>query len=1051
MNCKKINPSKRITGVQILSQKILVLIFLISFVPLLVVAQAQKISFTEGFKNPEAKYRPHMRMWIPQAAIDENTLRSQINDLADAGVGDIELVAFDIERRRFGASEEPAEPAISTEVYGWGTPNWTNTMQILLDQAGKRGIKATFTVGPAWPVASPLLKKSSPGVEVQLSCTKHDVTESSYNGEVIGNINRDGVPSQLMAVVAGKRTSNDIESEVDINSLIDLTKNVVNHGQSNTINWEAPDESGQWSLYFYWSEPVGEIKSDCFVVDHFSMEGTQAVLAYYKSVFEIFEKMNLLQYLSGLFGDSLEYRAQVDWTPELLAIFKKLKGYDLTPYLPAINNGIKTEGGAYGGIFGGGFGKESFGGLGEKILNDYYDVLTYLFNENHLKPIQAFLENYGQNLRYQTAYGKHMEQASTSMNVGIPEGEMMMIRNTFDNIRAQSGAVHMTNKIEYNAELQAEGNKNHAQSWENLLFFVQRTYSAGVNNTTLHGYNYNGVFNGQGNENGHLPNLAWPGWEGFGRDGYSNSWGAEPLWRHARIYLDFMARNSFILKQGKAKIDLAVFRESFWDNASFTVKDGDAWYKDGGLLQDMGYSYDFIGLPNLKLPNASVVNGRLDNDGPAYKALILDQSLNTSNDPVLAEDKSIGIEAAQKILELAKAGWPVVYIGETPQNATFLNPVNEAESTQKLQALVNELKSLKNVKNAKTFNDVPVALASLGINPDAQYSLKSNQSKLINIHRAAEGVDYYYVYNRGFNSNSGPAYDWNYDGVQEQIIPDVSTEITFNSTGTPYLLNTWTGEITPIACYEQTQNSTLIPIRLKGNESTIIAFDKTNVLGTPVLTQKHIIFSGDTQSCFDKSGKLAIKASSNGQHFIKLSDGLLKSITVEELPAPINLTSWNLSVEDWGPGTNPTSTAKTTINVQLDYLKHWGAIEELKNSSGIGTYSTTFEMGKAWDEGIGAYLDLGIVNYAYKLKINGSAIKVSQINTKVDIGSFLKSGKNTIEVEVSTTLNNRLKKLYDVTRRTDDFYGLIGSGSNSAIDGSGGSVKVIPYSIMVID
>ncbi len=1045
----------------LLSVKLLAFTVILGSVILSTGANAQSSQVPAAFQNPDAQYCPHMRMWIPQAAIDESVLRAQIDDLADAGIGDIELVAFDINRRSgpptaAATTTAPAPaPAISTEVYGWGTPEWTNTMQILLDQSGKRGIKATFTIGPAWPVASPLLTKSSPGVEVQLACTKVDVTENAYNGEVTGNINRDGVSSEFIAVVAGKRVSADTTSELDINTLIDLTKTVVKNpnnttAQSYTINWKAPDKSGQWSLYFYWCEPVGETKSGCYVVDHFSIDGTKAVLDYYKTVFEIFAKMNLLQYLSGLFGDSLEYRASVDWTPTLLAIFKQLKGYDLTPFLPAINNGVKTGGGFGGGIFGGGFGKESLGGIGTSILNDYYDVLTYLFNENHLKPMQKFLESYSQNLRYQTAYGKRMEQASTSMNVGIPEGEMMMIRDAFDNIRAQSGAVHLTDKIEYNAELQAEGSKNHAQSWENLMFFVQRAYSAGVNNTTLHGYNYNGAFSGTGNVNGHLPGITWPGWEGFGRDGYSNSWGAEPLWQNARQYLDFMARNAYILKQGNAKIDLAVFRESFWDNASFSVKDGDMWYKDGGLLQDMGYSYDFLGLPNLKLPNANVNDRRLDAEGPAYKALILDQSLNTSNEPVTPENKSIGIEAAKKILELAKAGLPVVYIGETPAKATFASTAGRADADKQVQSIMTELKGLANVKQARTFNDVPAALASLEVNPDAQYSLNANQSKLVSIHRAADGIDYYYVYNRGFNSNSGPAYGWNYGGAKEQTIPDVSAEVTFKAIGTPYILNTWTGEITPIACYKTNGDRITIPMSLKGNESTILAFDHANVLGVNDNNKIYATSGSGNNFYYDKNGNLAVKATSNGQHSIGLSDGSVRKIEVSGLLAPMNLSNWKLKVEDWKPGSTPTSTTKDLINVDLGDLKPWTSIPELKTSSGIGTYTTTFAMDKGWKEGFGAYLNMGIVNFAYKLKINGTEVKVNQINTLIDIGPYVKSGTNTVEVEVATTLNNRLKELYNVTRRTIDYYGLLGSGGTSAMNGLGGVVTVTPYVVTVI-
>jgi len=1075
--------TKQITS--FLTVTLLAFLMIVSFKTSSAQSGAQLTKAAADFRNPGTPYRPHMRMWIPQAAVDESVLRSQVNDLADAGVGDIELVAFDFVRG--GGPNAPAStaPAIDSAVYGWGTPNWAKTMEILLDQAGKRGIKATFIMGPAWPIASPLLTKSSLGVEVQLACKRVDVSGKSYGGDVLGNINRNDVSSQLVAVLAGKRESSESTSPLEMSTMKDLTGTVIKKTdvtttQAYTIDWTAPDDSGQWTLFFYWNEPVGETKSGLYVVDHFSKAGTKSVTDYYKSVYDEFAKKKLLQYGNGLFGDSLEYRSSVEFTDTLLTVFKKLKGYDLTPYLPAITNGASLAGrggggpgagagagrgagagagrgagaagggpGAGGGIFGGGGGQEAFGGAGARIRNDYYDVLTYLFNENHLKPIQAFLEGYGQNLRYQTAYGKHMEQASTSMNVGIPEGEMMMIRNEFDNIRAQAGAVHMMRKREYNAELQAEGGRNHAQSWANLMYFVQRAFSAGVQNLTFHGYNYSGAFSGAGSVNGHIPGVAWPGWDAFGRDGYSNSWGVEPLWRDARLYMDFLARNSYVLKQGNSKIDLAVFRESFWDNASFAAKDGDTWYKDGALLQDKGYSYDFVALPELKLPNARITAGRLDPSGPAYKALILNQTLDTLNAPAAPGNKSIGVDAAKKVLELAKAGLPVVYIGDLPVKSTFYSPTNQSGMDSQVQSTMAELKSLKNVKQAPTFADVPSALDSLGVSSDAQYSLDAQQSKLISMHRAAGGIDYYYVYNRGFNANSGSGYGWGYGKVKELDIPDVSTKVTFRGKGKLYQLNTWTGEIVPVANYTVNGSTITVPVTLRGNESTVFALDSANVLAVND-NKVHATSSGDADVFYVQSGRLAIKGLTGGLYHVALSSGAAKDIRIAAVPSPVTLGNWKLSVEDWRPGATPTTTAKSTINVDLGELKPWGAVPSLQFSSCIGTYSTAFDMSKGWKDGVGAIVDLGVVNFAYRLKINGTDVKCEQMNTKVDIGPYVKAGRNTIEVEVATSLNNRLKDLYNVTRRTIDYYGLIGSGGTSATDGLGGVVSVTPYVAAVV-
>ncbi len=38
-----------------------------------------------------------------------------------------------------------------------------------------------------------------------------------------------------------------------------------------------------------------------------------------------------------------------------------------------------------------------------------------------------------------------------------------------------------------------------------------------------------------------------------------------PSWKHAKNYNDYIARNQYILRQGEAKIDLAIYEHEFWN------------------------------------------------------------------------------------------------------------------------------------------------------------------------------------------------------------------------------------------------------------------------------------------------------------------------------------------------------------------------------------------------------------------------------------------------------------------------------------------------------
>jgi hypothetical protein len=115
--------------------------------------------------------------------------------------------------------------------------------------------------------------------------------------------------------------------------------------------------------------------------------------------------------------------------------------------------------------------------------------------------------------------------------------------------------------------------------------------------------------------------------------------------------------------------------------------------------------------------------------------------------------------------------------------------------------------------------------------------------------------------------------------------------------------------------------------------------------------------------------------------------------------------------------------------VPLTALAAWSAIPGLEDVSGIGRYTTTITLGKEWARDVGALLDLGEVFDTFRVTINGRLLPpLSQCDTVVDLGDRLKPGRNTVEVEVATTLNNRLRvtdpTIFGGSRRQN--YGLVG-------------------------
>lgn len=185
-------------------------------------------------------------------------------------------------------------------------------------------------------------------------------------------------------------------------------------------------------------------------------------------------------------------------------------------------------------------------------------------------------------------------------------------------------------------------------------------------------------------------------------------------------------------------------------------------------------------------------------------------------------------------------------------------------------------------------------------------------------------------------------------------------------------------------------------------------------------------------------GSVVVRASVAGIYDTTLSNGRTVRLTIGPVPPLIDLThlKWHLSAEDWQPlnpypatfGAPAAQTRKDRVELDLEGLKPWPEIPALQNASGLGTYTTTFDLPATWMGANGAILSLGEVFDTFTMTLNGKTIPIDQISAEGDVGPYLKAGHNTIAVRVATTLNNRLAKIDDdvANRGLVQPYGLIG-------------------------
>lgn len=966
-------------------------------------------NFLTEFQTPSLESRPTIRWWVPETA-DETQVRAEIQDFAAAGYGRIEVIPFYAGGYFSGMFGGTAKPG-----YEWDSPFWLNLMKAMVEQAIESGIMLDMDLSPAWNISSPLIQgPDDPAAEVRIAVGKTDLeTGAAFTGNVPVDVADNkivGTPRLLSVSLAQKAADG---ASYDPGSIIDITSQAVQDPESPTgysIQVQVPTE-GNWTLFGNWEMPTGGKKSNYYMIDHYGQAGADSIISYWENtLIPAIGEENFRKAVNSVFCDSLEMSG--NWSRQFIETFFEVKGYDISPYLFLLPGSYPTSDKIYNSTY-----RLSDAGLSEAILRDYFDVLTECFNRYHLDPIRNFCHRYGMTLRYQTAYGKTLEMASTAMNVDIPETEAMGRRNTIDSFRAQAGAVNTAGREEYGIELQASTDqKNYAQDWDDLLFVMQRAWAAGVNTQTIHGASYRGDFTDS--ENGYcMDGITWPGYEGFMRAGFlpfSNNWQRLPSWKHINDYTDYMGRTNYTLQQGKADVDIAVYRNEYMDDIkpadSEVYPDGQYLYKDGGELERLGYTYDFVAPANLMLETSVVKDGVLCPDGPSYKAMVIQNQTYMSGN------------TAKRILQYAQSGLPVVIIGDTPTVSGAKNE-DPAATVEAMRALLK----LPSVRQVNSYQEVPAALEELSVEPDALFV---QREEVLTQHRATDDADFYYVYNFGRTNNSSQKEEY------RDAIKPVSFDVAFEGEGIPYLLDAWTGEITPLANYTVRNGRIQLHLDLDSNESVLLAFASPEWGGVDVDSSVTAVTKGE--AVYTQDGGLALRSNEAGISRITLSTGETQEIALPSVQDPLTLSSWDLTVQDYGKGEREIDTVVTEIAVGETALKPWNEIAGLEHAAGIGRYTTVFTLEKGWEQGVGAILDLGRVQDSFQVEINGHKLQgCNRYTSRVDLGRYLKAGENTLTVEVGTTLVNKLAEIYPSENHTVQDYGLLGTN---------GAVLLTPYS-----
>ncbi len=986
-------------------------------------------SFAELFANPPTSVRPLTYWWAPDLdVVTAEGVEGDVEAMAEAGIG--------------GVLPYRIEFALPVDEHG------LEPLRTALETAKRNRMTAALSLVTTQGIPSRIGRLDAAEQELVYGTAFLDAGET-FSGALpspsVGDADPDR-PRSLVAVVAARCTSSCETAKpvlLDQDSLVDLTDSV----QDDEVEWTAPRGGGQWVLISFWRRPAWRRTQAGAGFDHLSAAGARAITDYLDEHTLTPEIKALLDDAGGVLHEENFHHAGYHlWTQDLLSEFRKRRGYSLRKYLPvSIIAGANRHAGDQAGMRRHTDAAADFdfaGDAGKRIRNDYFQTLSELFEEEWVMTLKRWANKRGLEFRAEFAYGGTFSN-STVAQLDIPMTEAFQLADTLDGYRAQAGAVHMGDRNVFSIEccvtVTRLMNDNYSTTWERMLSVFHNSFAGGLNEIILHGVTYPDA-----------PGASWPGfnnftnWLGAGRPGISEEFGPrQPYWQHMPDVMDFVGREQLVLRQGRPQVDVAMYRHSYWDYGFpfGTPPAGSAseWFGEcdrpegcellnDHTLERAGYTYEFVGPALFDLPGAGVRHGRLMGttvrkgdsgpDSPAYKALVLDTEQRNHVD-------GMPWRAAQQILRYARQGLPIVVVGEAPRRTPFFG---DRARDREVQRTIARLLERPNVRRVAAKAEVPEALADLGVTAAARPERPSN---LLSFRRANGEANYYFLWNQ---NRLAPA-----TGEPEPEPEPFDQEISFEGRGQPFALDAWTGEITPIATYERDGDRITTRVSLAPGETTIVAIGPAGWQRDELGVEAPSLHATSTTAdavVFGTEGELRARATSPGTYTTRLSDGRRVESTIGELPSARTLSGWHLSVEDWQPGDTATETVKVPHELDLDSLRVWPEIPELEDASGIGRYTTQVELGDEWtDSDRGARLELGPIFDSARLKVNGQDTGyVDPDNPVIDISRHLESGTNEIEIEVATTLRNRLRTLLPAFKNVEPQpYGLTGP------------VRLVPY------
>ncbi|MHA1699886.1 MAG: glycosyl hydrolase [Promethearchaeota archaeon] len=805
---------------------------------------------------------------------------------------------------------------------------------------------------------------------------KHQGLMKKFMGDIFSDFNPDEFkPVAVMAIKPIKKSEKvhfifPRATPLDHATAIDLTSLVSADG---TLIWEdAP--AGTWQIFSFYGGPAGmtplsDSKSepglDSWVIDMLNRDSVEKLLDGHLG--PVLDKLKpfIGTRLRAVFTDSQEIANEWYWTTDFFDEFKRRRGYDVRPYLPACFVPNRDNQFLYV-IFMNT--KPCFdfpGGIGERIRHDWEQTVSDLFCERYCMGVSEWGQKHGGIKHRIQTYGIRVDLLRAYGCADIPETEQLFAGGILDFLKLAGSAGIIYDKPLVTSESLVWMSRDYLTTPLKWKVGVDRLFVAGINQVIYHGFPYG-------------PDVPWkefPGYYPWSPPDFSSNLNKNnPFWQFFPVLNGYVTRCQYLLQQGRTSCNIAMYYPLFNYDHKYLVNEElgggylpgydepklsgpviwflrrcsnkiDRFTRDfqvlGHQLMARGYFYTHV--------NDDVIE-KTQVDKDSEKALMGQARVKVL---ILPNIDKIPLSTAEKLVELANRGIHIIFYNKIPDAQPGFK--NHEKNDKKVRQLLSGIKenTRKNIHFLDSRMDISFFIQeTLHVEPDLLLDTPSDCIYYIHKVNDDTGNDIYFLRSAS----------------QDKIDARVGFKLTEIENKIPVILDPWTGDANRLSDFELNldENRITISIVFPPYGSKIIAF-----------IQDHVAAS--------------------------LPE--IQHPDMGELRRTIALKHWDLVVNK----RNNNGTEEKIV-LSLKKLKDWRKIKRLKYCNGPAFYKTTVMIDdKYLDPSWRILLDLGKVHDTAIIRVNGQLVATILVPPyETEITSMVRSGANTLSIKVTCTLRNLL-------------------------------------------